>query len=607
MERSLKLSLVILAGIAIFSRSEPVWAMTPPSICQISDLRLSPSGRFVYAPLNWYNLVLYDVSCLKSQPWDACSPLVVATKSDLGFLGFAFQDQDKYVSFYSRATNESGLATSTILAEKVAIRPNKNNADYERKEFPSGVHSDGNALGYLVLAKQFRYQNIERFFRATSTALKLADQHHTYNSAANARDIFGFASADQYFIFKRDNAFRVTAFAKNTNGRPQDLPGIAFDRDDLPSFAIDGNDAIMATLGSVIRVSPQGELTSDSSGRPRARLIDTGADDQYVGYFTNDAIIPATRDPFLSSLAQRVDGSGKYLAHVTVLPNRKLAVVSFLNNLPATDSGALSYRHEIQSNNEVVSIDCGKSQNFTFSIQRLSSRRSTWVKSFSTSGATDTVLFLHGGPYRHEEPTTSTALRYFLAHGLNVNVIEFGGQNYTLETAQLLSSGGYGSLNADARDVEAYSRAFLNPARTHLYATSFGAHLFTRLSPGFVNGFRSLVLDLPSGTIAPDLNNDTPTISAMNRQIMGDEIIIGNLDNAYFAALKDCPISRRAMIIYNDEDDRVFPEADYATCAGSDGVEFIEDVVGHNTSPLQAGFDSQVFEHYARILKFMRR
>lgn len=100
-----------------------------------------------------------------------------------------------------------------------------------------------------------------------------------------------------------------------------------------------------------------------------------------------------------------------------------------------------------------MEIGCGGEALARHEVRRVGGAKGVFVERYSREGARRTVLYLSGGPGLHEnlEVSASDDISLLLDNGFNVDVIHYGGSDYTFAQFDRLYREGPGSIDADAR------------------------------------------------------------------------------------------------------------------------------------------------------------
>ncbi|MDG2530681.1 hypothetical protein [Caulobacter endophyticus] len=572
-----------LAALAVaVALSGPVIAETADwkaPFCHASSLGVSPQGGYVYARRDGA-LTFVPTDCLLSR---AASCPVRSIGGDADFPRGAWFVDDRTLMASAVEADAQGRASADAVvtihrlgvptpAERIALK------------------GDFAALGLVDL-------------RLSPADLQNSDRLRAYMRRAagrisripgNARSVYGRLSTDRSVqVFRADADHSVWYALDGQAERRLAENGSPFsERRANLTFKFDGRDAMALVSGGVVRISAERGLVSESAGRSRAVLIDGDADQAYYGYWSAEGLAAKGLDTSLAGAVSDLVAidSGSPVTGLAVNAATGTALVS---RAPyRTTQDVATARHWLRRGGRTVEIDCGGQAVAAHSVRRSGG---IFVDHYEAPNARGAVLYLTGGPGQHAElgPGLVNDVAGLIAAGLSVDVVQFGGGDYTFDLSQRLFEGGIASIAQDARAIEAYvRREYGCDRRVSLYAFSFGGYFHRRFSDDFLACLNQVVLAAPGGSVddpdrfldglglAPDTRARTARFyGAARLQLWGKGVQAQ--EAAYFQGLSRCPLSRRTILVVGDRDRVVRPLEDYRSCLDDDRLEVVRHGGGH--------------------------
>jgi pimeloyl-ACP methyl ester carboxylesterase len=369
-------------------------------------------------------------------------------------------------------------------------------------------------------------------------------------------------------------------------------------------FKFEGHDAFVEASGGVLRISKTG-LSDETSRKSRAVLIDGDLPSNYYGYVSAEGSV--TRG-LPSNLVAQLDASLNEHAtdHVLGASVNLASRTTIVSHGPYRRDGVAFARHDVRRGDRHVEIDCGGAPFARRAVRRLGGDDGLFIESYTLEGPRPTVLFLYGGPGTHInlETGASSDVSALLDAGLNVDVVHYGGSDYTFAQHDRLFRQGAKSVETDARTLSAYIRSkhkHNTGQNTYLMMESFGAYFYRHLDPKALALVDHVLLAQPAGTM--DLGrSDFPSIpvgeraqvaqlsTASNAALWGPRTGADEAD--YFRRLKHCPLARPTTIVVGSKDKVVRPLEDYAPCLGEENVKVVELDISHGSVLLSLSPDA---------------
>ena len=612
----MKLGLVGLAAAFTLAAHVGVAATPQPyeRFCQSRALSFSPQGRYVYA-MTYTGMVYAETDCLVSGRNDC--PLTRANNPDAFTRGAYFSASDDEIYLKS-----GGLGSDRWV-----------NGDTTLRAFSTRETSLGDPRPFFQLKSDLLgHIDVERRagpFDDVSQALadptnRLLNEAERRRStlgggrlgAINVRNMYGrVVDGRSVYLFRSDDDYSVGYRLDGGPERPLWVNGNPFsERRSNINFKFDGSDAIGLVSGSVIRISPTRALKDETATKSRAVLIDGDDSSVYYGYWSAEGLNAKGVNP---ELVRRIEQTLRDHAsdHVSGLAvsNRTGSTVLSYGPFRAVNGQALT-RHDIARGDQRVQIDCGGERLARHEVRRVGGSEGLFVDRYIAGPERTTVLYLTGGPGGHVnlESGFDNDVATLLSNGFNVDVIQYGGSNYTFAQYNRLSAKGPASILHDTRLIEEYvAKTYDKEADIAVYGFSFGAYFYRHFSDEFLERLSGVVLASPAGTMTlPDysevsdaqLREPIGRLSAnLNALLWGRDTLQG--EASYFAALKRCPLRFPVTIVVGDKDTAVSPLRDYAICRDARQVRFLTHAYGH-ISPLDPLYVTKV-EVAPRILRIL--
>ncbi len=567
------------------------------AFCRSAKLEISPGGRYLIAREGSDALSVVSPDCLLQRGMD-CPVDKIVNDADFPRGRIYFGDGDRWVYMLAagadsarRATGDNTIrkfATTAVLSARApavltAALPTRGDVlDYLDPRPALGTANDAATLA--------RYRGVADRAAVHSTAF-----------SANARNLYGLMVGEHsIYLFRSDVDYSI---GYSLNGAPERRlweNGNPFtQRRANLDFRFDGRDAVVQASGSILRITPKG-LVDLTPRRSRSVLVNGDDPTRYYGYGSAEGLALQGVPPALTAqlMASAESHADQHLLGLAF--SEALGATVFSYGPFRTEDGQAVVRHEIRRGERRVEINCGGEALARHEIRRVGDAKGVFIERYSREGVRKTVLYLSGGPGLHEnlEASASNDISMLLDNGFNVDVIHYGGSDYTFAQFDRLYREGPASIEADARLIERYVRETYG-ARDHLslYAASFGAYFYRRFNDAFLNRMDHVVLSGPAGTmskpsyaelkLAPGYSQAVATLSAaVNRELWGPGTM--EAEASYFRGLKRCPLRGPVTILIGVKDDVVRPLDDYRLCLDNPNLTIIRHDFGH-VSPLTPG------------------
>jgi hypothetical protein len=590
---------VLIVGLILAAASQVAAAPLNPyaAFCQSPTLEISPAGRYLFARRGSDALSVVSTDCLLQQRAD-CPVSAIVDDANFPRGGMYFSDDDQWIYMVAAGTDSARRVTGDNTIRKFATR-----AVLGTKAPPvltAALPTQGDVMGYLEPRLALGTARDAMTLARSQAVADRAAVHKTAFSA-NARNLYGLMAGDRsIYLFRSDVDYSV---GYSLDGAPERRlwgNGNPFSqrRANL-AFKFDGRDAVVQASGSILRITPKG-LVDLTPRRSRSVLINGDDPSRYYGYGSAEGLVPQGVPP---ELAAQLKASAESHADQHMLGlafNQAIgATVYSYGPFRAANSQAIA-RHEIRQGERRVEISCGGEVLARHAVRRVGGAKGVFVERYSREGARRTVLYLSGGPGLHEnlETSASNDLSLLLDNGFNVDVIHYGGSDYTFAQFDRLYRGGPASIETDARLIERYVRETYGPDdHLSLYAASFGAYFYRRFDDAFLKRMDHVVLSAPAGTMSapsyagvdldPAYRAGVQTLSAaVNRALWGPGTMAAEAN--YFRGLRRCPLRGPVTIVVGAKDDVVRPLEDYRLCLNSPRLTIIRHEFDH-VSPLTPG------------------
>lgn len=567
------------------------------AFCQSAKLEISPGGGYLIARQGSDALSVVSSDCLLRRGMD-CPVNRIFNDADFPRGQIYFGDGDRSVYMVAagadsarRATGDNTLRkfeTSAVLSGKAPA------------VLTAALPTHGDVLGYLDSRPALGTANDAAILARYSAAADRAAIHRTAFSA-NARNLYGLMVGERsIYLFRSDVDYSVGYSLDGAPERRLWENGNPFtQRRANLDFRFDGRDAVVQVSGSILRITPKG-LVDLTPRRSRSVLINGDDPTRYYGYGSAEGLVVQGAPP---ALAAQLKASAESHADQHVLGlafSQALGATVFSYGPFRTEDGQAVVRHEVRQGERRVEINCGGEALAHHEIRRVGRAKGVFIERYSREGARKTVLYLSGGPGLHEnlEASASNDISLLLDNGFNVDVIHYGGSDYTFAQFDRLYREGPASIETDARLIERYVRETYGPSdHLSLYAASFGAYFYRRFNDAFLDRMDHVVLSAPAGTMSkpsyvelkldPSYSQAITTLSAaVNRELWGPGTM--EAEARYFRGLKRCPLRGPVTILIGSKDDVVRPLEDYRLCLDSPNLTIIRHDFGH-VSPLTPG------------------
>ncbi|MBI1686422.1 hypothetical protein [Caulobacter hibisci] len=446
-----------------------------------------------------------------------------------------------------------------------------------------------NMLGYIDVALPLKAADdpATKAQSARASAILLAAEAELTQMSANARNIYGRIDGDRaIWLARKDEDYSVWVSRDGAPLRPLWPNGHPFSpRTKNLRFKFDGRDAMVEASGGVLRISDAG-LRDLTAGQSRAMLIDGDDPSTYYGYVSAEGAQGKGLGTRLSKQLNESMHAHSAAAVLGVSVNiaSGSSVVSYA---PYLMEGQNFARHDVRRGDRRIEIDCGGAPLAERTVKRLGGADGLFIESYARDGARPTVVFLYGGPGGHIDPATraKNSVQALLDAGFNVDVVHYGGSDYTFALHDRLYRQGAKSLAADARILSRHIEARrAEGRRLYLVMESFGAYFHRRLDAEALAMVDHVLLVQPAGTMDPT-SVDAPGLPARQR---ADFVRLARTSNAalwgpgtateeteYFKRLKGCPLVQPTTIVVGSRDDVVRPLEDYAPCLREADVEVV--------------------------------
>lgn len=446
-----------------------------------------------------------------------------------------------------------------------------------------------NLLGYIDVALPLKAADdpATKAQLARAGAVLVAAEAELTQMSVNARNIYGRIDGERaIWLARKDEDYSVWVSRDGAPPRPLWPNGHPFSqRTKNLRIKFDGRDAVVEASGGVLRISDAG-LRDLTAGQSRAILIDGDDPSKYYGYVSAGN---AQGKGLGARLSMQLDASLRAHAAAAVLgvSVNIASGSSVVSHAPYRMEGSNFARHDVRQGDRRVEIDCGGAPLAERTVKRLGGAEGLFVESYARDGVRPTVVLLYGGPGGHIDPATraKNSVQALLDAGFDVDVVHYGGSDYTFALHDRLYRQGAKSLAADARILSRHIEARrAEGRRLYLVMESFGAYFHRRLDPKALAMVDHVLLVQPAGTMDPT-GMDAPGLPAPER---ADFLRLARTSNAalwgagtaaeeteYFKRLKGCPLVRPTTIVVGSRDDVVRPLEDYASCLSQADVEVV--------------------------------
>lgn len=565
--------------------------------CSSRSLSFSPNGRYIFASSD-AGLSYADIDCLLIGRSDC--QVTTVTNPDAFPRGAYFGATDEEIFLVSAGVDGEGRATGSNTLR--AFSTQHKTLSGQRPYFQTGQ----DVLGFIDAERTsgaFAASD-EAAADLNSRILSEASRQRSLLSA-NARNIYGrVADGRSVYLVRSDRDFSVSYRLDGGPERPLWSNGNPFSqrRANL-EFKFDGPDAIGLVSGSVVRISPEKPLRDETRSKSRAILLDGDNPAKDYGYWTAERLeAKDVRAELVAALNRSI--SKRIDSHILGLSVHNGAGAILVSYGPfRSKDGRATTRHDILQGARSVTLECDGDQIARQEVRRFGGQDGIFVQRY-IAGERPTVIYVGGGPGQHLslDDGFGNDIATLLDEGFNVDVVQYGGSDYTFALYDRLQSDGPASLRKDAALIQAYVRkAYGSRGDISLYAFSFGASFYRYFDQKFLAQRRGIVLAAPSGTV------ETPDFAAVADPVLRAKIVAlssqvnatlwgkGTIQetNRHFANLQACPIVVTTTIVVGEKDRNVSPRRDYASCEASSRVRFLSHPYGH-ISPLDPYYKGKI-------------
>ncbi len=591
------LSLVGAAFVAVMQVGVARAQIGSSEFCGSRSLSFSPDGRYIYASKD-AQLIYAEVDCLLTGRRDC--QVAIASNPDAFPRGTYFGATDDEIYLVSAGMDGQGRATGANAIRAFSTRTQA--VGDQRPYFPTGE----DVLGFIEAGRTGGpFASNEEAAKDKNTGVLVDASRQRSQLSPNARNLYGRVADDRsIYLVRSDRDYSVSYRLDGGPERPLWINGNPFSqrRANL-EFKFDGPDAIALASGSVLRISAGRPLRDETALKSRAVLLSGEDDARYYGYWTAEGLVAKGVRPELVAAVNRLASQRRteHISGVAVHNGIGAALISYGPYRGA--NGRATTRHEIVQGARSATIECGGALIAEQEVRRIGGKNGIFVQRYM-SGTRPTVLYLGGGPGQHLSLDNGfdNDIATLLDNGFNVDVVQYGGSDYTFALYDRLQADGPASLRRDAALIQAYAeQVYGHRGDVSLYAFSFGASFYRHFEPGFLARMRGIVLAAPSGTVAmPDFSSiqdpaQRAQIAALSASVNARLWGRGTVKEAgdYFAGLRTCPVASPTTIVVGERDDVVSPRRDYVSCEASSRVRFLSHPYGH-VSPLDPNYKGRI-------------
>ena len=588
--RSSLFGLGIALALAVHAQAAIAQQTPYGPFCQSPMVEFSPAGHYLVARRGSEAVYVASTDCLLRRGMDCPVDKIVNNSTfGRGQIYFSNDDQWVYMTGAGVDAREKRSTGDNVIGKFVTSAVLSANAP---PVLTAAFPTQGDVLGYLDLRVELGTADMDMLLSKQALQINRAAAHLSRFSA-NSRNLYGLmAGKRSIYLVRSDVDYSVSYSLDGGPERPLWRNGNPFSqrRANL-TFKFDGRDAIVQTSGSILRISRKG-LVDMTSRRSRSVLINGDDPTRYYGYGSAEGLaassVPAELAALLqASFARHRDQHMRGLAF-----NETIGATVFSYGSFRGDTGRALTRHEIRRGDRVVEITCGGETLAEHEVVRVGRDR-LFVDRYRRTGARPTLLYLTGGPGGHInlETEIDNDIAALLDNGFNVDVLQYGGTDYTFAQYNRLYRSGPAALDENAQLIEQYVANTYGPDdRLSLYAFSFGAYHIRRFNAAFLRRMDHVVLAAPAGTSrlptysSPGLSADylagiRRLSVAVNRSLWGPGTM--EAEARYFQNLKTCPLLVPVTMTIGQKDDTVRPLEDYRTCLNSPLLRLIHHPSGH--------------------------
>lgn len=586
-----KLCFSLLANLLLCGGA--AWAAPVSDLCRVPRLDVSPNGRYVYYLKEGGQVVIAAWDCVTRSASSETDCPIMVVPSETADGTFFFAGNDTFLQEVSSTGPVSKIDIERLLTDPHYLDTPPPPLRIPEKNEP--------VAAYFTLAPSQKSKNVAAFVEGAQSGMKAAWRSHQDNPSLNARDIFGAIYGNRRVFLNRQNSMDVYIYSGHEPAQVFDTNGHAYDspRENL-SFKFDTTNAYVAVSGSILKIDAQNRPENITARMPRSNIIGGTTDLEYHGFYTQEKIYPAN---VTYALRQRMTASfekvsGQYKTGMSVSSASGRYIVSTLQAAPTPGmrfNQRNLYAHSLWQNGVEAKIAC-LPKTLIYSERHVGktdvSNSGLWLQSYRISGAKKKMLYVPGGPFSYQEPTTSRALAFFLANGYDVDIVNYGGGQFTYEMATRLNAQGIRSVQSDARDLDAVVGTGGYDA---LLMESFGGSFYRFMSTDVLSKVPATILYEPAGSSVPGFNMNTDRSRNLMRKVYGTELA-WTYDTAFYQRLTQCQIVGRTLLVMGKTDDHVNPAFDYRHCWSDTHLQVLRHDGGHSDN---------VNGNYEAVLSFL--
>lgn len=548
------------------------------------NLTFSPDGNYLYFEQETGRVVLSEVSCLKKKG-GACPAYVVQNLAAFPRNRTYFSGDDRFLYMADVGVSAAGWADGTLTFREFDIgRVITGDRILPKRTFVFGLSKDIKhdidvVTDFSHMSQVAAQEQVDR-----SVPLLNAATVEDSKSAANVSNVFGLLDGSRFVMLRRADAdYQVYCRTTASNERLLWPNGTAFQSrtSNLP-VKFDGPHPLVQATGSILRLAgcKVDNLTAD---QPNARFIEGDDPIGYYGYFTSLGVSPAHIDrPFSTALSTAVGRlRGEHVTGVAINSRHQLSVISHgpFRTVEATGS-RLRFSHDLMINGRSIKLIAPGAPIARHELVSVDNGR-IFVERYARPGNRKHVLYLYGGPGRfgNLELVDWPDMLAILDAGADLDIVHYGGSNYTFALKDHLFRDGTASIAADAAAIERYvSRTYPRDAFVAMRLNSFGGLFYRHFTPAFLASLKNVVLDQPAGSIKiPD--DVDPIARILNRMNMGKDV--PTVNTQYYRDLQSCQVTTPVTIIVGRNDQKVDPEYDYRFCRTNPKVRWVNHDFDH--------------------------
>lgn len=561
------------------------------------DLKLSPSGKYVYFRSARNAITLFETSCLTSKTLKECHALPISPSKGLYFSGVGFDAKENPISFYPPLDN-SRISNDKITFEAFDLSSgNSKLVTYDLK----GRNFE-RIFDYFQFDFTSKHDLIQKISNKNADFFKIAKNIQLKNRGLRARNIYGIVSNENSFFISVENDKNLKGCFNSNPCVDMGVEGKAIKSyTDNIKFAILNGRVYFETIGTIFRQTHGGVVETVGPANLSAFLI-SSPDNKFKGYFTRDII---SIEPRVGKIVQEISIAVKKeaiqnLYNVAISGDNSTAIIMWSNSL---NENEICYNITVVNSDGYHNLPCGGMRTYTKSTSFF---KSLTVKHYKPQGSKGTVVYIHGGPYSNVDINNSFLVHLLVLNGFSVDVVEYSGADETYEVLDRLSKKGSSAIASDAEALSEYVRSKSSQGElVSLYVESFGARLLRYIPVDTFEFLDKLILDMPAGYTEASFNSENPVVYSLYKAILGKFYDDMAIENAYFEDLKECQLKRNFLLMVGRNDNRVNPLFDYRNCFKPRMVDLYVDDFNHGDSYRYLNRNKVLLDRYNYALYYL--